>query len=53
MDSHRSQLGYFIQWYDEQDSTKLNEVTGRSLHKYRLWRRNEGDLTHATEKRTI
>jgi site-specific recombinase XerD len=48
--SHRSRLGHFVQWCDEQDITNLNELTGRQLHEYRLWRRDEGDLAPATEK---
>jgi site-specific recombinase XerD len=48
--SHRSRLGHFVQWCDEQDITNLNELTGRQLHRYRLWRRDEGDLAPATEK---
>ena len=48
--SHRSRLGHFVRWCDEQEITNLNELTGRQLHEYRLWRRNEGDLAPATEK---
>jgi site-specific recombinase XerD len=48
--SHRSRLGHFVRWCDEQEITNLNELTGRQLHKYRLWRRDEGDLAPATEK---
>jgi len=28
----------------------MNELTGRLLHEYRLWRRDEGDLAPASEK---
>jgi site-specific recombinase XerD len=48
--SHRSRLGHFVRWCDEQELTNLNELTGRQLHEYRLWRRDEGDLAPATEK---
>jgi site-specific recombinase XerD len=48
--SHRSRLGHFVQWCDEQDITNLNELAGRQLHEYRLWRRDDGDLSPATEK---
>lgn len=48
--SHRSRLGHFVRWCDEQEITNLNELTGRQLHEYRLWRRDEGDLAPATEK---
>ena len=48
--SHRSRIGHFIRWCDENDITNLNTLTGRQLHEYRIWRRNEGDLAPATEK---
>lgn len=28
----------------------LNELTGRQLHEYRLWRREDGDLNKVSEK---
>lgn len=49
--SHRSRLGYFIEWCDEINLDNLNDLTGRNLHEYRLWRRSErGDIAPATEK---
>ena len=48
--SHSSRLGHFVRWCDEEGIGNLNELTGRSLHEYRLWRRNEGNLAPATEK---
>lgn len=42
--SHRSRFGQFIRWCDERDITNLNELTGRKLQEFRLWRRNDGDL---------
>jgi site-specific recombinase XerD len=48
--SHQSRLGHFVRWCDEQDIRNLNELTGRQLHEYRLWRRDEGNLAPATEK---
>lgn len=48
--SHRSRLGHFVRWCIEQGMTNLNELTGRILHEYRIWRRNEGDLSKVTEK---
>jgi len=46
--SHRSRLGHFVRWCDEQGIDNLNELTGRQLHRYRLWRRDEGDLSIAS-----
>ena len=51
--SHRSRLGHFIRWCDEQEITNLNELTGRQLYEYRLWRRSEGNLEPVTEKTQI
>jgi len=48
--SHRARLRHFVRWCDEQDLENLNELTGRNLHEYRLWRRNEGDLSPVSEK---
>lgn len=48
--SHRSRLRHFAEWCDEQDVTNLNTLTGRELHRYRLWRREDGDLSLASEK---
>ena len=48
--SHNSRLGHFVRWCGEQNLTNLNELTGRQLHQYRLWRRRDGDLAPASEK---
>lgn len=48
--SHRSRLGHFIQWCEEEGVTNINSLTGRDLHRYRLWRREDGNLALASEK---
>ncbi len=50
--SHESRLGHFIRWCnDEKGIENLNELTGRNLHEYRLWRRNfNGGIKPVTEK---
>lgn len=48
--SHRSRLGHFIRWCNEEVIENLNELSGRQLHEFRIWRRVEGDLAPATEK---
>ncbi len=48
--SHNSRLGHFLRWCDERDIDNLNTLTGRDLHRYKLWRRNEGNLRPATVK---
>ena len=51
--SHRSRLGHFIRWCDERDITNLNDLTGRKLQEFCLWRRNEGDLSKTSVKTQI
>ena len=48
--SHRSRLKFFIEWCGKRDIENLNELTGRKIQEFRLWRRNTGDLTKATVK---
>ncbi|GAB7093467.1 tyrosine-type recombinase/integrase [Halolamina litorea] len=50
--SHKSRLGHFIRWCeDEKELTNLNELTGRLLHEFRLWRRNyDTEIKPVTEK---
>ena len=39
---HKSRLGHFTRWCDEQDITNMNKLSGRDLHRF------PGDLlTHA------
>ncbi|QLD90375.1 site-specific integrase [Natronomonas salina] len=47
--SHRSRLQFFVKWCEEEGITNLNELTGRDLNEYRIWRRNDGDLAPASE----
>lgn len=48
--SHRSRLSYFVQWCDEQGIDNLNELTGRLLYEYRVWRRRDGNLSKPSLK---
>jgi integrase len=48
--SHKSRLGFFLDWFEERKIENLNELTGRRLHEYKLWRRNVGDLTKVSVK---
>ncbi len=50
INSHRSRLGHFLRWCEEQEIDNMNELTGRQMHEYRIWRRMDGDLAPATEK---
>lgn len=49
--SHKSRLGHFIRWCDEEGIENLNDLTGRRLHEFRLWRCNQNDgIKPVTEK---
>lgn len=48
--AHRSRLNFFEEWCEEMEIENLNELSGRRLHEYRIWRRNDGDLKKVSEK---
>ena len=48
LQSHEYRLQSFIEWCEEEGITNLNELTGRDLHAFRVWRREEGDLEPVT-----
>ncbi|WP_338727008.1 site-specific integrase [Haladaptatus sp. DJG-WS-42] len=50
LQSHRSRLRYFVGWCHDQNIENLNNLTGRTLYEYRIWRRNDGDLSKVSEK---
>jgi len=41
--SHRSRLGHFIDWCDEEGIDNMNDLTARRAHEYRVWRRSSHD----------
>ncbi|WP_410764755.1 tyrosine-type recombinase/integrase [Haloferax sp. DFSO60] len=41
--SHKYRLGAFVQWCEENGIDDLNDLTGRDLFEYRIWRR-EGNF---------
>jgi integrase len=52
--SHRSRLSTFIDWCIEEEGLEdLNELTGRTIHRYKIWRRDEGDINTVTLKTQI
>ena len=48
--SYQSRLRYFTRWCDERGISNCNELTGRLLHEYRIWRRSQGEYSPATQK---
>jgi len=48
--AHKYRLDHFIRWCDQQDIENLNNLSGRQLQRYRIWRRDEGDLSPVSEK---
>lgn len=40
----------FVRWCDEEGITNLNELSARDLHRYRMWRKKDGDLKTITLK---
>jgi integrase len=46
--AHESRLGHFLRWCDENDITDMNDLSGRDMHRYRLWRQDDGDLNRVS-----
>lgn len=46
--AHRIRLQHFVRWCDGEEIDNLNEISGRNLHEYRIWRRNDGDLNRVS-----
>jgi integrase len=42
--NHRYRLNPFVRWCGEKGIDNLNDLTGRDLQRYRLWRKEDGDL---------
>lgn len=42
--SHKYRTNHFVRWCQENGIDNLNEISGRNLHEFRLWREDEGDL---------
>jgi site-specific recombinase XerD len=47
--SHQSRLGHFLEWCSQKGLNNLNELSGRDIHEYKLWRRESG-ISKVTEK---
>lgn len=47
---HKSRLGHFTRWCNQEDISNMNALNGRDLHRFRVWRRQDGDLAPISEK---
>lgn len=48
LQAHEYRLNHFVRWCDEQGIENMNEIYGRDLQQYRLWRREDGGLNNVT-----
>ena len=46
--NHRYRTNHFLRWCDEVGIDNLNDLSGRDIQKYRLWRKEDGDLNKLT-----
>jgi len=46
--SYEYRTNHFIRWCDETDLDNMNDLTGRDIQEYRLWRQEDGDLNRLT-----
>jgi site-specific recombinase XerD len=44
LQAHEYRLKHFIRWCEKEDITNLNELSGRRLYEYRIWRKEDGNL---------
>lgn len=52
--NQRYRLESFVQWCDEEGIDNLNDLTGRDLHRFRVWRsRGEGEYYDEVAKVTL
>lgn len=52
LDNIQYDLSTFTKWCDEKDIENMNDVSGRSLHEYRLWRQDD-DVSDATVRKAL
>ncbi|QSG10739.1 XerD/XerC family integrase [Halapricum desulfuricans] len=54
--AHQYRLSAFVEWCEINDIENMNNISGRHFHKYKTWRREEGDcnkVTLATQLSTL
>lgn len=51
LQAHKYRLNHFVRWCGEVENIDdMNGLTGRHLHRYKLWRREDGDLNKVSLK---
>lgn len=45
LQAHHYRLVHFIRWCEMEGLDNMNDPTGRKLHEYRLWKKDDGDLS--------
>ena len=48
LQSHRRRLKHFIRWCEREGFDNMRDLSGRDLHAFRVWRRDDGDLAPAS-----
>lgn len=47
--AHKSRLGHFVRWCDGEGGIEnLNDLSGRDFSRFKLWRREDGDLNNVS-----
>ena len=46
--SYTYRTEHFVRWCDQNGIDNMNELTGRDLQEYRLWRQEDGNLKKIT-----
>lgn len=50
IEAHDYRLNHFVRWCDIKDIDNMNDLSGRDLHRYKLWRQDDGDLNQVSLK---
>jgi integrase len=51
LQAHEYRLNHFVRWCNgEGEIQNMNTITGRNLHHYKLWRKEDGDLNQVSLK---
>ncbi len=46
--NHRYRTNHFIEWCDKEGIDNLNDLSGRDIQQFRLWRKGDGELNNLT-----